>query len=245
MEVAGSLNSTRKAGEYWRVLWYLIVPPKGHRILPTLPGNFLILVSLGMGLAAYNSSNNILFMALSLMLSTLILSGLLSWLNFRKLRWRLLLPPHFRVNEPAVVQIELRNGKVWLPTYSLWFKTALGDSKETQPIYLRRRLNPEAAIKLDWNFTPRSRGSQPISVSGMESQFPFGFLKKMVGTRIQKDIIIFPERIDYLFNSSRGVHSHFMGADSSRMGSSGDMLSVRGYQNGDDQRRVHWKASAR
>ena len=65
------------------VLWALVFPQRGQRILPTLSGTLLIALSLGIGMAAYNSANNILFITLSLLLACLILSGVLSWLNFR------------------------------------------------------------------------------------------------------------------------------------------------------------------
>ena len=51
------------------VLWSIIHPQRGHRILPTVPGVVLIALCLGLGTAAYNTSSNILFITLSLLLS--------------------------------------------------------------------------------------------------------------------------------------------------------------------------------
>ena len=65
------------------------------RIKMTLTGWCLIVVSLGLGVAAYNTASNILFLTLSLLLSSLILSGVLSLINFKKLRWELRVPSHF------------------------------------------------------------------------------------------------------------------------------------------------------
>jgi uncharacterized protein (DUF58 family) len=81
----------------------------------------LIALSLGIGSAAYNTGNNILFIALSLLLSCLILSGVLSWLNFSGLRWRLATGPALRVGRDAAVGLELCSTKKILPTYGLWF----------------------------------------------------------------------------------------------------------------------------
>jgi len=120
---AGPGSSVR----WWRdfkwstLLWSLVFPARPESIAPTLPGLLLIALSLGIGSAAYNTGNNILFIALSLLLSCLILSGVLSWLNFSGLRWRLVPGPALRVGHDAAVALELRSVKKFLPTYGLWF----------------------------------------------------------------------------------------------------------------------------
>src|SRR5688572_8072104 len=104
------------------LLWALIYPQRGQRILPTIPGLVLIALCFGIGTAAYNSSSNILFITLSLLLTCLILSGVLSWLNVRGVQWRLQLAPPLRAGYDTVVVLELRNRKRFLPTYGLWFE---------------------------------------------------------------------------------------------------------------------------
>ena len=96
-EWSGPGSRTRRQRFTWNVLlWALVYPRRGQRILPTLPGVVLIVLSFGIGMAAYNSSNNILFITLSLLLACLILSGVLSWLNFRGVEWRLQVSPPLR-----------------------------------------------------------------------------------------------------------------------------------------------------
>jgi len=85
------------------VLVQLISPPRGHRTVPTKTGSMLILVTIGVGTAAFNSGQNILYLALSMLLSTLLVSGLLSWMNFKGCRWRLEAGRHFRVGEASPV----------------------------------------------------------------------------------------------------------------------------------------------
>ncbi len=62
----------------FRILKQLFIPPRGHKTIPTAAGFVLILLTLGIGSAAYNTSSNILFMTVSLLLSSLLLSGILS-----------------------------------------------------------------------------------------------------------------------------------------------------------------------
>jgi uncharacterized protein (DUF58 family) len=103
------------------LLWSLVFPARTERIALTLPGLLLIALSLGIGSAAYNTGNNILFIVLSLLLSCLILSGVLSSLNFSDLRWRLATGPALRAGRDAAVVLELSSAKKFLPTYGLWF----------------------------------------------------------------------------------------------------------------------------
>ena len=108
---------------FWRrLLWALVFPRNRQRIQPTMSGTMLIALSLGIGTAAYNSANNILFITLSLLLACLVLSGVLAWLNLRGVAWRLRLEPPWRAGEDAAVGLELHNAKRVLPTYGLWFE---------------------------------------------------------------------------------------------------------------------------
>jgi hypothetical protein len=120
---AGPGSAPRRRDFKWSLLlWSLVFPARRERIVLTLPGLLLIALSLGIGSAAYNTANNILFIALSLLLSCLILSGVLSWLNFSGARWRLTTGPALRVGHDAAVALELCNTKKFLPTYGLWFE---------------------------------------------------------------------------------------------------------------------------
>ena len=114
---------SRGPRRFWRqLLWALVFPRNRQRIQPTISGTMLIALSLGIGTAAYNSANNILFITLSLLLACLVFSGVLAWLNLRGVAWRLQLEPPWRAGEDAAVGLELHNGKRVLPTYGLWFE---------------------------------------------------------------------------------------------------------------------------
>ena len=50
-----------------RFLLAMVIPPKGQKVVPTKAGLVLIVLALSIGVAAYNTSSNILFIALSLL----------------------------------------------------------------------------------------------------------------------------------------------------------------------------------
>ena len=102
----------------------------------TLTGWCLIIVSFGLGLAAYNTSSNILFLTLSLLLSSLVLSGILSWFNFRKLQWQLRAPAHLKAGEVGMAEVDLVNEKVFLPSMAICFRVETGVTGATEKLYM-------------------------------------------------------------------------------------------------------------
>jgi len=230
---------------FWRLLWFLLLPPDTHRTTATPAGMVLIVVSLGIGIAAYNNANNVLFIALSLLLSSLVLSGVLSWVNFRGVSWRLVLPPHFRAGEPAPLRIEVANAKKVVPTYSLLFRARARLEGGTQPLYLHDRLDPGGTGALDWIFSPRRRGRETIEIAGVESQFPFGFLRKMAGGSVKHEVLVWPVRRPYEFRPPASRRANQAGETQRRPGPGSDLLGLRAYRPGDAPRLMHWKASAR
>jgi uncharacterized protein (DUF58 family) len=257
-----------------RLLWSLVFPQGGHRILPTMPGVVLIGLSLGIGTAAYNSSSNILFITLSLLLACLILSGVLSWLNLRGVLWRLQLSPPLRAGHDTMVALELRNEKKFLPTYGLWFQFA---ARSVDPHVVQRaestvtgrgidiravlaqadkaaargdvalsgRLDPRGDARIEWVLQPPQRGLLRVELVAVGSLFPFGFLRKLIGTGLAMDALVWPAPIEYRRHAAALARRVTGGQRVPRAGSGSDLLSLRRYTTGDSHRLIHWKASAR
>jgi uncharacterized protein (DUF58 family) len=263
---------------WWRdfkwstLLWALVFPARPESIAPTVPGLLLIALSLGIGSAAYNTGNNILFIALSLLLSCLILSGVLSWLNFSGLRWRLAPGPALRVGRDAAVALELRSTKKFLPTYGLWFDlramaTSYGtDRTYTEPgekrsvreilaavdkaetrerLFLRDRLDAGEETRLEWILQPARRGVLRLELAGVGSLFPFGFLRKTLGGRLRCEVMVWPAPVEYRGGGTAVARRPQAGEHVARVGGSADLLALRHYEPGDSHRLIHWKASAR
>lgn len=256
-----------------RLLWALVFPQRGQRIMLTVSGTLLAALSLGIGMAAYNSANNILFITLALMLSCLILSGVLSWLNFAKVRWRLELAPPWRVGQQAAVGVELGNRKTFLPTYGLWFelaarwldprpavvtstitgkgidlKASLEKAKQNEAVaklHLRSRLDPQGRARVDWAFAPTRRGRWRVELRGVGSLFPFGFLSKSFGTDLGRVVTVWPAPVEYRRHAVAGSRRQTGGETLAQAGSGGDLFALRRYAAGDSHRLIHWKASAR
>ena len=258
----GSRSKPRPRFTWNALLWSLVYPQRGHRILPTIPGIILVALSLGIGTAAYNSSSNILFITLSLLLSCLILSGVLSWLNLRGITWRLRLAPPLRAGHDTVVVLELRNAKAFLPTYGLWFEfvaqavepaavqraestltgrdldvravLARADAAEARTrLALRGRLDAGGEARIEWVFKPDKRGALRVGLASVGSLFPFGFLRKDIGTDLVAQTVVWPAPIEYRRHAMAAARRTAGGERVARAGSRGDLLALRRYRAGD------------
>ncbi len=256
----------------WRtLLWSLVFPPRRHRIGPTVPGVFLMALAMSIGTAAYNTASNILFITLSLLLACLLLSGLMSWFNFMGVCWRLRPGGPWRAGHETLVTVEVKNTKSWLPTYGLWFELATrpqnttdepaqGARKELRVrdilaaaekgmlrgrLFLRERLEAGGAASLDWVVKPERRGEARVELASVGSLFPFGFLKKDIGTGLKQTVLVWPAQVDYQSHGGMAARSGSQGRRTSRTGTGDDLLAVRRYGSGDSHRLIHWKASAR
>ncbi len=274
VEWSGPGVRVRRKFTWAEFLWSLVYPQRGHRILPTIPGLVLVGLSMGIGTAAYNSSSNILFITLSLLLACLILSGVLSWLNIRGLRWRLQLAPPLRAGHDAVVALELRNAKRFLPTYGLWFefgarvietnevhraestvtakgadvravlaKASAAEMRSRLP--LTGRLDPRGEARVEWVLKPERRGRLRVDLVSVGSLFPFGFLRKDLGTELSVETTVWPAPVEYRRHPVGAARRAAGGERVPRAGTGGDLLALRRYASGDSHRLIHWKASAR
>lgn len=237
--------SRRRRERRWStLLWSMLYPPRGQRIAPTITGVLLMAVSLGIGTAAYNTANNILFITLSLLLSCLVLSGVLSWLNLRDVAWRLQYAGPWRAGQTQGVALELRNGKTLLPTYGLWFDLVAGPEEERR--HLETRLDPGASTRLEWPVKALRRGRLHLRLNAVGSLFPFGFMRKALASDLGAEVLVWPSTVEYRRSAEgmawRPVRSQ---GHVNRPGQGGDLMALRGYSPGDSPRLVHWKASAR
>lgn len=199
----------------------------------TIAGWILIVVAFGIGTAAYNAASNILFMTLSLLLSGLVLSGVLSSINFRRLELSLESPRHLRVGEPGAGAVLIENRKRIFPTMSLSLFARSSAEKEMHRLYMLQALDSGKHTKLEWTFVPSARGPVRLGLHSMQSRYPFGLINRIVPLEVSEDLLVWPERIDVEFAPATSGHRQTAGVARRSPGMGTDLMNLRNYVSGD------------
>jgi uncharacterized protein (DUF58 family) len=197
-------------------------------------------------LAAVNTGNNLLFMILACLLAGILISGVLSRAVLTGIDLKFELPDHIFARQPVLAEIELRNEKQALPSFSL---RVVGDSKKssaqilTQPVFFPYIPRASAARqKVELNF-PR-RGVYHQDAFGIRTRFPFGFLEKTRQVKSNIEIVVYPpvEPTDQFYEIlpllSGEMPSYFRGRGH-------ELHSLRDYLPTDSARFVDWKVTAK
>ncbi len=241
----GARPWTRVNFRLWPFLKAMIFPAKGERLLPTPTGYVLIIVTLGLLMAAYNTTSNVLFITASLLLSCIAVSLALAWFNIHGICWRMVPDPTIRAGEETRLLLELRNNKRWLPTYAISFVVEAGKNGFREILHLDRRLEPGETIGMECVFVPELRGPDAWRLASVSSQFPFGFLKKHLNGGEPVPFTVWPRKIAYRFHAHGAGFNPRSGRSLARVGQGWEFHNLRDYRYGDSHRQIHWKATAR
>ena|ERR1700694_408699 len=99
--------------------WLHTVLDLGTRQQVTRLGLLFTMAAVLVALASFISANNLLFLILAAMLSTLMVSGFISRLSLAGLELDFLLPEHICARRKLMGRIVIRNTKGWMPSFSI------------------------------------------------------------------------------------------------------------------------------
>lgn len=223
----------------------------------TAGGVIFICVVIIVGFAAWNTGNNLLFMVLSLLVSTLFVSWMAARASLRDLIVSARFPDHIFAGEPAEVIVTLRNAKRLLPSFSILVE-ARGplDQNKVKRKRARRRFKKRALAYFTYvphraaaeqrvEQTFPKRGHVLINGFELSTRFPFGFFRHRRRLRARDvDIAVYPKP------EPVGDELHLLpfnagNLSSIRRGAGHDLFALRDYQPQDDLRHIDWKATAR
>ena len=208
-------------------------------------------------LAALNTGNNLLFLILSSLIASILMSGILSSITLAGVEMRLDLPDHIFANQSVRASVALQNEKITMPSFSLRVEGAKRSGKNkkqgkatTDPVamletpvffpYIPRHETIKQAVPL---LFPR-RGVYRQEAFRIVTRFPFGFLEKGRRIDLPTEAVVYPsvEGNAQLLDVLPGIQGAL---ESFSRGHGQDLYSLRGYLPMDSARHVHWKASAR
>lgn len=215
-------------------------PPR--RLKVTREGRYFLGITFGVGLAAINTGNNLLYLLLGVLLALILVSGIMSEIALRGLTVRRRLPTRAQVGRPHLVEIEVHNKKKKLPSYAI----EVEDIRAAQPADKRcffLKVSPTSTQVAAYRRTPQKRGREAHVAFRVATRFPFGLFEKSRQIEVPGELIIYPAVHTVRLPPPRARTSG-AGARVAVRGGSEDLLGLRPYRPGDDTRQVHWRKSA-
>jgi len=220
--------------------WQRLRPPRKLKF--TREGKFFVGITLGVGFAAINTGNNLLYLLLGMLLALIIVSGLMSELSLRDLTVVRRLPMRAQVGRPHLVEIEVFNHKGRVPSYAI----EVEDLRAGQPADKRcffLKISPKSAQVAAYRRTPAKRGRDRHVGFRIATRFPFGLFEKSREVPAEGELIIYPA-VDPVQLPALAPGRHLGGEASYGRGHGDDYLGLKLLRDGEDPRDVHWRKSA-
>ncbi len=218
----------------------LLKPPR--RLKFTREGKYFVALTLGIGFAAINTGNNLLYLLLGMMMSLILGSGVLSEFSLGGLTVRRMPPDRVFAGSPFLMGIALRNPRRWLPSFSIEVEDMLlGKALERRCYFLKTPAGRTQRTSYRHSFD--RRGAYAFSGFRVSTRFPFTFFRKSREVTSQEEVLVFPQVFPVTPPQSETqaqTEQHSM-----RLDRRGDFFALREYQEGDDPRDIHWRKSAR
>ncbi len=206
----------------------------------TRVGRTYLVITVGVGLGALNTGNNLLYLVLGFLLAIIVLSGVLSERVIADLKVRRILPEGAFAQEPFALRYEVtrKQGRAFAVRISeaggvlagwAWVPTVLAG----QPVVARADM-----------VAPR-RGPLRLGEVQISTLFPFGLFEKTRTFPIDETLLVWPRR-GFTCEPPDADHGHQTGelGNQRHRDGSGDVQGLRELGDLEDARGVHWKKSA-
>jgi uncharacterized protein (DUF58 family) len=227
-------------GARWKALRARFRGPR--RLKFTREGKFFVGITLGVGFAAINTANNLLYLLLGMLLALIVVSGVMSELSLRHLSVIRRLPLRAQVGRAHLVEIEVFNRKARVPSYAI----EVEDLRAGQPADKRcffLKVSPLSAQVAAYRRTPTRRGQDLHTGFRVATRFPFGLFEKSREIAAEGELVIYPA-VDPV-KLPPAHHGAELGSEGNAgRGHGEDFVGLRPMREGEDPRDIHWRKSA-
>lgn len=230
----------------------------GIRTSVTTEGYLFLLVAVVVGVAAWNTENNLLYLVFAVLLAFVLVSGNVARMMLYDVGVQLRFPDNIFAGEPVRLTVTLVNRKVALPSCSVSVESNARTTWEADAPAKRRfgrrpqgkrlahfiLVPPRASVRQTVEHVFERRGVYDMRTFTLSTRFPAGFFEKWRDIPAAGKIVVFPpvRPVDDFFHTLPIV----AGATSSHVRGDGvDLFAFRDYLSTDHIRRIDWKASAR
>ena len=211
--------------------------PEGIRI--TKVGLWYIVLTILVAVPAANTGNNALYLVEAFLLALLVVSGVASRQNLRRLELDFEPPAEIYAKQPFSVRYAVHN-RGRLMSRRLLVVAGVGEGKPTLIPHIPAQGTDRGLIEMQ----VEQRGIHNLPHLHFSSIFPLGLFRKGLRYRIDLELLVYPE-----VDTTGSVSVERLGGEgelpSRDAGAGYDLLSLRRFREGDDRRGIHWKQTAR
>lgn len=242
--MATSRSGTRRGRLLRRLL-----SARGRRLEITRAGWLFIVLTLGVGFAAINSGSNLLHALFGAQMALIIGSGILSERAVFRAEARRELVESIHAGTPAPVRVEIRNRSASGELLSVSVEdddVPHADQEHTgncRPVFAVR-LSPAQTLTLHSTVTMPRRGRHRLPKAVVATRFPFGLFVKKRDLSASPIVTVYP-RLHPMVPKPSTSHRPGSGEAAGRRARVGEFFGLREYREGDDPRRIYWRAMAR
>jgi uncharacterized protein (DUF58 family) len=220
--------------------WFLVLVELGSRQQVTRTGLVFSLACTLIGLAAFASANNLLFLILAAMLATLLVSGFVSRLTLAGLELEMDVPEHIAAGRKVIGRVRVRNAKRWMASFSVRL-AGIGQGMKA-PLYFPV-IGGGRLIQSSVDLLFPRRGSYRDNKFLFSTRFPFGFAERRMPVHFRNEVVVYPsidppEGLEDLMLSLAGD------LQAQVRGLGNDFYRIRPYEVLESARHVDWKATA-
>ena len=223
----------------WERFVRALGPPRKLKF--TREGKYYLGITLGVGFAAINTGNNLLYLLLGMLLSLIVVSGVMSDLSLRRLTVTRRLPVRAQVGRAHLVEIEVYNHKKRVPSYAI----EVEDLRAGQPADKRcffLKISPSSAQVAAYRRTPARRGRDRHTGFRIATRFPFGLFEKSREVEAEGELIIYPA-VDPVRLPLEEPGRRAGGSTANGRGAGDETYALRPMRDGDDPRDIYWRKS--
>jgi uncharacterized protein (DUF58 family) len=229
---------------YQSVHFYRRASRRSHasKLKFTRDGKYIVALSMGVGLAAINTGNNLLYLLLGMLLALIITSGILSELSLKGLKLTRSFPEHIFAKQPVLVAVTLKNLKRFMPSFSIQMNDLLNEQGRTKRcFFLKAAAQSEQTTGYRAEFS--QRGHYVFRTVTLLTRFPFSFFIKRREVANETSVIVFPAI--HSFEALPPALARRQGdAPSQHQGTGREFFGLADYKPGQNSRDIHWRRSA-
>ena len=210
----------------------------------TSEGVRFLLFTVGIGVAAVNTGNNLFYLLLAMMLSLIVVSGLLSEQCVRRLNFHRHVPDLIMANEPTMITVSLTNRSRWLPSFSIRLLDVAYGQDLDRGLFVDH-VPAQRSTLLSYPILAATRGRLRLEGIRAETLFPFGLFLKRALYEVPAEIPVSPPIRPLSLRFMDELVSEGQGLSLPRRGHGTQLYNLRVYRPGDDSRAIHWITTAR